>query len=176
MWTTSASRCLRVHACCLGRATATSSGAQGSETGFAIAYEQDAAWANTSGVKVDVSTFSRLDGFSPSSQILTLFDEPVDTDGTAFWDSIELSMDEITRPSSSTSRRASACRTGLRRTRGRPIPTRPSSSSDPRFASSRIGATGSPSVDSGVSGERCHRRQPSSRCAMTDRWTRPCRA
>ena len=68
--------------------------AQGSETGFAIAYEQDAAWANTSGVKVDVSTFSRLDGFSPSSQILTLFDEPVDTDGTAFWDSIELSMEE----------------------------------------------------------------------------------
>ena len=66
---------------------------QGTETGLRIAYEQEAAWSNTSGVKVDVSTFKRLDGFSPSSQILTLFDEPVDTDGTAFWDSIELSMD-----------------------------------------------------------------------------------
>jgi len=67
---------------------------QGTETGLKIAYEQDAAWSNTSGVKVDVSTFKRLDGFSPSSQILTLFDEPVDTDGTAFWDSIERSLDE----------------------------------------------------------------------------------
>jgi hypothetical protein len=64
-----------------------------SETGFRIAYVQDVAWENVDGTKVDVSTFDRLDGFSPSSQLLTIFDEPVDTEGTAFWDSIERSLE-----------------------------------------------------------------------------------
>ena len=63
-------------------------------TGLRIAYDADAAWENSDGVRVDVSTFSRLDGFSPSSQILTIFDEPVDTDGTAFWDSIDRSLED----------------------------------------------------------------------------------
>ena len=65
-----------------------------SVTGLRIDYEAEAAWTNASGVTVDVSPFERLDGFSPSSQILTLFEEPVDTEGTAFWDSIERSLDE----------------------------------------------------------------------------------
>ena len=64
------------------------------ETGHRINYIQDVMWENVDGDRVDISPFQRLDGFSPSSQILTIFEEPADTDGTAFWDSIELSLDE----------------------------------------------------------------------------------
>ena len=63
-------------------------------TALTVDYDPDATWINVDGAQVDVSPFSRLDGFSPSSQILTLFSEPADTEGTAFWDSIERSLEE----------------------------------------------------------------------------------
>jgi hypothetical protein len=67
---------------------------QFTHTGWKVEYEPEAAWINVDGVQVDVSPFGRLDGFSPSSQILTIFDEPADTAGTAFWDSIDRSLDD----------------------------------------------------------------------------------
>ena len=62
-------------------------------TGWRVQYNPDAAWTNVDGTQVDVSPFDRLDGFSPSSQIMTLFSEPADTTETAFWDSIERSLE-----------------------------------------------------------------------------------
>ena len=63
-------------------------------TGFQIDYDPDAAWVNVYGTRVDVTPFARYDGYSPSSQILTVFDEPADLSEAAFWDSIDRSMDE----------------------------------------------------------------------------------
>jgi len=63
-------------------------------TGWNLHYEPEAAWINVDDVQVDVSPFDRLDGFSPSSQILTIFSEPADTTDAAFWDSIDRSLDE----------------------------------------------------------------------------------
>ena len=60
-------------------------------TGYQLAYEQDAAWANVYGFEVEMRPFNRNDGFSPSSQLLTVFDEPADLSDAAFWDSIERS-------------------------------------------------------------------------------------
>lgn len=61
-------------------------------TGLNLAYEPDAAPVNGSGTPLDVSTFGRDDGFSPSSQLLTLFPEPADLSGVAFHDSIDDSL------------------------------------------------------------------------------------
>jgi hypothetical protein len=63
-------------------------------TGFAVAYDPKAIPAATSGKLFDVSPFERLDGVSPNSQIVTLFDEPADLTGLAFHDSIERSLEE----------------------------------------------------------------------------------
>lgn len=60
-------------------------------TGYTLAYNQDAAWSNVYGFTVDFKPFNRGDGFSPSSQMLTLFSEPADLSDAAFWDSIERS-------------------------------------------------------------------------------------
>ena len=61
-------------------------------TGLNLAYEPDAAPVNGVGTPLDVSTFGRDDGFSPSSQLLTLFSEPADLSGVAFHDSIDDSL------------------------------------------------------------------------------------
>jgi hypothetical protein len=61
-------------------------------TGVSLAYEPDAAPVNGSGTPLDVSTFGRDDGFSPSSQLLTIFSEPADLSGVAFHDSIDDSL------------------------------------------------------------------------------------
>lgn len=63
-------------------------------TGYKLAYEPDAAWMNVYGATVDLDPYNRGDGFSPSSQIITLFSEPADLSDAAFWDSIDRSTDD----------------------------------------------------------------------------------
>ena len=58
-------------------------------TGLRLAYDSNALPSNKDGVPVDVAPYTRMDGFSPSSQLLTMFDEAVDLDGMAVrgaWD------------------------------------------------------------------------------------------
>lgn len=53
-----------------------------SSTGFRVAYEAQAV-PGYAGQDFDVSFYNRFDGFSPSSQIITLFAEPADLSGVA---------------------------------------------------------------------------------------------
>ncbi|MGM0576370.1 MAG: hypothetical protein ACQEXJ_11625 [Myxococcota bacterium] len=52
-------------------------------TGHRVAYDPGAIPETASGDVFDVGPYARLDGFSPSSQIVTLFDEPADLTGVA---------------------------------------------------------------------------------------------
>jgi hypothetical protein len=52
------------------------------ETGFRLAYEAAAMPLNKDGEVFDVAAYAFRDGYSPASQILTLFSADVDTEGT----------------------------------------------------------------------------------------------
>lgn len=62
-------------------------------TGFRLDFPPEAIPQNLAADPFDVTPFQRLDGFSPSSSVVTLFNEPVDTTGLAFHDSIPLSLE-----------------------------------------------------------------------------------
>ncbi|MEL6182803.1 MAG: hypothetical protein AAFS10_27865, partial [Myxococcota bacterium] len=63
-----------------------------SATGFSMAFEPDAMPLPITGMPFDVTPYERFDGYSPSMQIITVFDEPVDLDGLAGVDTIERSL------------------------------------------------------------------------------------
>jgi len=63
-------------------------------TGYGMALESDAIPTPVTGAAFDTTPFERLDGFSPSTQIITLFAEPVDVTGLAGVDDIGRSLDE----------------------------------------------------------------------------------
>ena len=65
-----------------------------SATGYRLRYDARAIPQNKAGTPFNVTPFDRLDGASPSGQLMTLFDEPADLTGQAFHDSIEKSLDE----------------------------------------------------------------------------------
>jgi len=56
-------------------------------TGWRLAYEADAFPLNINDNPFDTSPYDRLDGFPPSSQIITVFPEPVDSSNLPhYWD------------------------------------------------------------------------------------------
>lgn len=62
-------------------------------TGYAMALGDEAVPRPLTGEPFDVEPFRRLDGASPSSHIITVFDEPVEVRGMAWWNSIERSLE-----------------------------------------------------------------------------------
>jgi hypothetical protein len=68
-------------------------------TGFRLDYDPLSIPSNKDGDLLDVEPYARIDGFSPSSHLLTMFELPVDTDGLAtlgHWDE-SLAPDSPTR-------------------------------------------------------------------------------
>ncbi|MFZ5481509.1 MAG: hypothetical protein ACOZNI_32405 [Myxococcota bacterium] len=63
-------------------------------TGWRLAYDSDAFPPSSQGNPMDVEPYGRLDGMSPGSQILTMFDAPPDLSGAAGADDIGRSLDE----------------------------------------------------------------------------------
>ena len=62
-------------------------------TGFRLAYDPAALPVNQRSAPVDVTPYERLDGFSPSSQIITLFDEPLDLTDLPGFDTLDRSLE-----------------------------------------------------------------------------------
>ena len=62
-------------------------------TGWRVAYIEEAFTKNHMDQPFDVEPYNRLDGFSPASQMLTVFDAPVKGDTLPFHDSYDLSLD-----------------------------------------------------------------------------------
>jgi hypothetical protein len=62
-------------------------------TGWRVDYREDAFTKNHMDQPFDVEPYNRLDGFSPASQLLTVFDAPVDASALPFHDSYGLSLD-----------------------------------------------------------------------------------
>jgi len=63
-------------------------------TGYRIEYDVKALPKTSKGVELNAEPFKRLDGFSPNTQILTLFAEPVDVKGMAGKTSIPKSLEK----------------------------------------------------------------------------------
>lgn len=61
-------------------------------TGYRLAYDPAAAPANRFGNRIDPAPYARLDGFSPSSQLMTVFPRPADLDGIGGPDAIDASL------------------------------------------------------------------------------------
>ena len=61
-------------------------------TGYSVALDSEAVPRSITNTPFDVTPYERFDGFSPSMQIITLFDEPVDVEGLAGFDTIERSL------------------------------------------------------------------------------------
>ena len=62
-------------------------------TGYRLAYESAAVPVGRSGEPFDTEPYEFLDGFSPSSQVLTIFDEPVDLSNAATVDNPDRSLE-----------------------------------------------------------------------------------
>ncbi len=58
-------------------------------TGWRLAYEAEALPVED----FDLSPYERLDGFSPNTQVMAVFEVPPDLDGVASWDDIGRSLD-----------------------------------------------------------------------------------
>ena len=61
-------------------------------TGWRLSYDPDALPQTVGGAGIDVVPYNRWDGFSPSSQLITLFEAPADLSDVAYYDSIEASL------------------------------------------------------------------------------------
>ena len=62
-------------------------------TGYRLEYDEAAVPLGKGATEFDVSPYTRLDGMSPASQLMTMFPIPPDLDEAPFHDSIERSLD-----------------------------------------------------------------------------------
>ena len=62
-------------------------------TGYRLEYEEDAVPLSAGATGFDTTPYTRLDGMSPASQLMTMFPVPPNLDEAAYHDTIERSLD-----------------------------------------------------------------------------------